>query len=715
MHVKAKALALVSVVILSLSGFFFYQGVSRHDRELALMVAKEEEAIDGSIRDIEKYVLHSYRVKIRQVIDNSPAIREAFAGRKRGLLLDAALPVFRDLREENGHFHAWDFNLPDGTVFLRVQKPDLFGDNISESRSIIKNTHNTETQRSGYDVGKHGAIYWVTQPVYHEGEYVGAAEFGILVTQLVEALVDKFGAEVAIIVKSSRWNQATFIKKGYRHFGENVLFTSGNSRYDLLPEDFVYSPDCDQELTLEGRSYVLHNCAALRDFKGERVGNVLVLQDITASVAERRNFILLALALSGAFFCVSFGVLYVSFGGLIGNLEDYAEENRVAREEIEEARSKLELRVKERTKDLQSINEAMKVEMAARVKVEEELRESHARLLLILEGLDANVYVADMETYEVLFINKAARENFGDIVGRKCWETIQSGQSGPCAFCTNKQLVNAEGAPSGTTTWEFRNADQGRWYVIQDRAVRWVDGTLVRLAIASDITERKQAEEKMQASLREKDVLLKEIHHRVKNNMQIISSLLNLESAAAGEIGGQDLFRDSQSRIRAMALVHEKLYQSRDLAKIDFRDYLEDMVGSLYALYNADRKRVRTVVTTGRIYLGIESAILCGLIINELVTNSLRHAFPDGRAGEIRISLAQDSLGEDGESSYELTVKDNGVGVPPDFSLHQARTLGLQLVTGLAEHQLQGRVHFERNGGTSFSVSFRELKYKGRT
>jgi PAS domain S-box-containing protein len=715
MHVKNKALALVSLIILCLSGFFLFQGISRQNREIESMLAQEEKILDITIGNIERYALHIYRVKIKQLLENNPAIGAAFAERDRDVLYRRALPLYDDLREENEHFHAWDFNLPDGTVFLRVQKPELYGDDISKSRAIVQRVHESRKQQAGYDIGKHGAIYWVAQPVFHDGEYVGATEFGVPVRQLVDALRGKFLTEVATLVKASRWHRATFVDKGYRLFGDYVLMTHGSSAYSLIPDDFVFSPECDQEIVLEGRTHILHKCSVLRDFKGDPVGSILVLRDISGMEAERKRFIAVALALTGALFCASFAVLYVSFGALIGNLENYAEKNRVAREEVEEARSKLEVRVRERTADLRSINEAMQMEIAARAKVEEALRDSHERLLLVLDGLDANVYVADMESYDILFINKAAKENFGDIVGRKCWETIQSGQSGPCAFCTNRQLVDSEGNPAGASTWEFRNADQGKWYIIQDRAIRWADGKLVRLAIATDITGRKQAEEKIRASLREKEVLLKEIHHRVKNNMQIISSLLNLESAAAGAEGEKDIFRDSQSRIRAMALVHEKLYQSGDIANINFQDYIENMIRSLYALYDADRERIRPVIRAEGVALGIDTAIPCGLIINELVTNSLRHAFPEGRAGEIRISVRQSTSGDGGKKSYELIVRDDGVGVPASVSLHDAGTLGLQLVTGLAEHQLQGKAHLERNGGAAFSVRFRELQYKGRT
>lgn len=715
MHVKNKALALVSLIILCLSGFFLFQGIYRHDREVESMIAKEEEVIDGAIADIERYSFHSYRVKIKQIVENNHDLRAAFARRDRDLLVKHAGPIYEDLQEENAHFHAWDFNEPDGRVFLRVQRPELHGDNIWETRAIIQRVHESREPQDGYDIGKHGPIYWVAHPVFHGGGYAGATEFGIPALQLVEALKKKFHAEVAILVKTSLWHQASLVKQGYRSFGEHILMSDKDSAYSLIPEDFSFSPPGDQEIILGDRDFILHSCSVLRDFRGDPVGNILVLQDVSEKTAERKRFIAVALGVTGLLFSASFAVLFFSFGGLIGNLEEYAEENRKAREEVEDARGRLEHRVRQRTADLQSINQALEMEISARAKVEEALRESHERLLLVLDGLDANVYVADMETYEILFINKAARENFGDIVGRKCWETIQSGQVGPCAFCTNRQLLDGEGKPSGTSIWEFKNEDQGKWYIIQDRAIRWVDGRTVRLAIATDITGRKLTEEKVRASLQEKEVLLKEIHHRVKNNMQIISSLLNLEAAAAGTEGDRDIFRDSQSRIRAMALVHEKLYQSHDLANINFREYIEDLIRTLYALYNADRGKVRTVVMAEGVTMGIDTAILCGLIVNELVTNSLRHAFPEGKTGEIRISLEQSGGGEGKREAYRLVVQDDGVGVPAVISLRDAGTLGLQLVTGLAEHQLQGKVSLERNGGARFTIQFQELAYRGRT
>ncbi|HEX2694810.1 MAG TPA: histidine kinase dimerization/phosphoacceptor domain -containing protein [Acidobacteriota bacterium] len=213
----------------------------------------------------------------------------------------------------------------------------------------------------------------------------------------------------------------------------------------------------------------------------------------------------------------------------------------------------------------------------------------------------------------------------------------------------------------------------------------------------------------MKSSLQEKEVLLKEIHHRVKNNMQVISSLLSLQSRHLDDPKAIGMFKDSQHRIRSMALVHEKLYQSKDLSKIDFGQYLQNLVVYLVPSYQVDSGRVQLKIDVGDAALGINSAIPCSLIVNELVTNALKHAFPGGRKGEVRVNLRR---GADGRST--LTVGDNGVGWPRGADFRKTDTLGMQLVTMLVD-QLDGAIELVRKSGTAFRISFRELKYKPRS
>ena len=224
-----------------------------------------------------------------------------------------------------------------------------------------------------------------------------------------------------------------------------------------------------------------------------------------------------------------------------------------------------------------------------------------------------------------------------------------------------------------------------------------------------DITERKKAEEQIKVSLKEKEILLREIHHRVKNNMQVITSLLSLQSDTIKDQEYADMFRESQERIRSMALIHETLYQSEDFANIDFDGYLWALINNLFISYGINPEIISMKIKTNDLSLALDYAIPCGLIINELVSNCLKHAFPDEREGEIQIVLQEIS-----ENEIELTVSDNGMGIPEEFDFGTTESLGLDLVKVLAEHQLGGRIEMNGTGGTRFSIRFMVKAEKAR-
>lgn len=225
------------------------------------------------------------------------------------------------------------------------------------------------------------------------------------------------------------------------------------------------------------------------------------------------------------------------------------------------------------------------------------------------------------------------------------------------------------------------------------------DGPMVLSAIV-DISDRKQKEEKIRAALREKEILLGEIHHRVKNNLQIVDSLLDLQLSKLDDPLVAGMLRDSQSRIRSMVLIHQTLYQSKDFARVDFAAFLDSLIPTLVASYGLDSNRIALSLEVGNVQLPLNAAIPCGLIVNELVTNVFKHAFPDGRRGGIWVSLVNG-----GENRVELSVTDDGVGLPPGLDVENTATLGLQLVCLLAD-QLGGAIRIERAAPTRFGLSF---------
>jgi PAS domain S-box-containing protein len=225
------------------------------------------------------------------------------------------------------------------------------------------------------------------------------------------------------------------------------------------------------------------------------------------------------------------------------------------------------------------------------------------------------------------------------------------------------------------------------------------DGTMVLSAIV-DISDRKQKEARITKALKEKDVLLSEIHHRVKNNLQVICSLLELQSARIVDPAAIEMLRDSQNRVRSMVQIHQTLYQSKDFAEVDFSQFLDALVPSLIASYDVDGSHVSLAIDAGQVRLPIDSAIPCGLAVNELISNALKHAFRPGQGGQIEVSLAYD-----GERDVVLRVSDNGVGVPDHVDLAHTETLGLQLVTLLAD-QLGGSAIMRRADPTCFTLRF---------
>ena len=223
------------------------------------------------------------------------------------------------------------------------------------------------------------------------------------------------------------------------------------------------------------------------------------------------------------------------------------------------------------------------------------------------------------------------------------------------------------------------------------------------LLVIEDVTERKRAEDKINASLQEKEILLKEVHHRVKNNFQVISSLLNLQSERIKDKHAFELFKISQNRIKTMALIHAELYQSEDLARIDFAKYIRKLVAALYNSYGVDFETIKLNINAPDVLLGVDTAIPCGLIINELVSNCLKHAFPAGKEGELHIDLRP------ANNKLTLTISDSGVGFPKDLDFRNTKTLGMQLVISLT-NQLDGTIELDKSGGgTTFYITFAKL------
>ncbi len=345
---------------------------------------------------------------------------------------------------------------------------------------------------------------------------------------------------------------------------------------------------------------------------------------------------------------------------------------------------------------------SMWVDISQRKQAEDELKSSEERLKIMFEYAPDAYYLNDRKG---TFIdgNIAAEEITGykreELIG-KSFLKLKLLPTKMIPKAAKLLINNIRGKTTGPDEFILNRKDGTQVPVeISTYPVKF-EGKMVVLGIARNITERKKTQEKIKASLKEKEVLLKEIHHRVKNNMQIISSLLNLQSAKIKDKNMQEIYKVSQDRIRTMALIHEKLYKSEDLASINFAKYIQSLTVHLFHSYRANTDIVRLKTDIEDIHLDINTSIPCALIINELVSNSLKYAFPDGRRGEITVKLRSDKQGK-----KTLVISDNGVGFPENFDLKKSDSLGLLLVTDLSK-QINGTVEFERIGGVTARIVF---------
>jgi len=338
---------------------------------------------------------------------------------------------------------------------------------------------------------------------------------------------------------------------------------------------------------------------------------------------------------------------------------------------------------------------------------EAELREREERFRQLAELLPETIFETDLEG-RLTLANRAAYQTFGysreDFTrGISALDMLAPEDRDRAQQNIGERL---SGKISKASEYTALTKDGRRFPVILHASpiVRQGEAAGLRGLIV-DITERKRTEDQLKAALREKEVLLREVHHRVKNNMQVISSLLNLQAGRITDPKLRGPFQESQGRVRAMSLIHETLFRSDSLGVIDFREYVSSLARDLFQAYATSSGRIALKIEAEKIELGLDQAVPLGLVINELMANSLKYAFPGGRRGEIRVqarSLDQDEV--------ELAVSDNGVGLPQDFNWRGAKTLGLSIVAGLVETQLGGTVSLDRQRGARFSIRFKRAQ-----
>lgn len=363
--------------------------------------------------------------------------------------------------------------------------------------------------------------------------------------------------------------------------------------------------------------------------------------------------------------------------------------------------------------ELAHMNAMLGTEIAERERIGIALRKERTLLQTILDSIGEGVVVADRDGKCLIFNPEAERllgrsatdegpRNWAEEYGLRLPDQVTPfpAEKLPLARAMRGEAVNDMEAFVSNA-----NLAIGRWLALTARPLKGDDASIQGgVVVFADITDRKRVEQELKISLFEKETLLKEIHHRVKNNMQVISSLLRLQSSSIQDPETQAIFRESQDRIRSIALIHEKLYQTHSLSRMDFAEYVRSLAAILIRTYGPRNGSVKMEVQAQPVWMDVNTAIPAGLILNELVSNCIKHAFPNNRVGRIQIELR-----EQPESIVELVVRDDGVGLPEGFAIDSTSSLGLRLVNLLAG-QAKASLQVKNGAGSEFRFLFGAIR-----
>jgi PAS domain S-box-containing protein len=390
-------------------------------------------------------------------------------------------------------------------------------------------------------------------------------------------------------------------------------------------------------------------------------------------------------------------------GDLARSMEKMALAIRKYRERQNNWNAYLEFEIEKSTKNLHQANTALEKEVKARKISEAGFRQSEERFKAIFESVTDCILVWN-RGYQCLYANQASKQIQGTrqpMVGKNIREVLS-----PYPEVMKLWMIRVDSVfEIGETIWVEDTMSVGNHTLHSESVlnpIRDQEGKIFAVGLVfRDVTRRKQMEQQIKASLAEKEILLKEIHHRVKNNLQVVSSILKMQSNLITDLEIIRIFRESQNRIASMSLVHEQLYKSENLAIIDFATYITDLVHSLEYSFGTDPDKIRVIVDVRHRDVGVDTAVPCGLIVNELISNAFKYAFGSGEKGQLSVLFQLQDKG-----MARLVIADTGPGIPREMDIGASQTLGLKLVNNLVTHQLEGNIIITRDQGTRVEINF---------
>lgn len=320
MNEKLQATLIVSIIITMLVVALLWQGNNQHAKALETQIRAAEIELQSTITTMEAFSFTPYRQRIKNLVDTSPRIIEAFAARDRQALHAATLPRYTALQKENKFFKIMHFHLPDGRTLLRMHKPEFYDDDLTEIRPLVTAVHKTFTSTAGFEVGRFGPFFRVVEPIFHEGTYVGALEFGILAHQVLEFLENIQGLQVTLFFAEDELKKSLLYDRSQvRDHGNFQVVSRDKDIFSRLPDTLLLDKS-SQRLSLGDKSYILHSRPIFKDFRNREIGGILVLQDISAAIAAKKTYLVSAIAFSLLMLTIALFVIYFYFNKVMGAL-----------------------------------------------------------------------------------------------------------------------------------------------------------------------------------------------------------------------------------------------------------------------------------------------------------------------------------------------------------------------------------------------------------
>jgi len=398
---KTKAILLVTSIITILSLFYSFHQVSTYNKQIDSYLVEEKKDFQQIFTSTQNFYFSIYNNWLINFIESNPENIKAFAEQDREKLYRLSRPIYDSLKKSYPYIHVMHFHLPDGHAFLRMHKPDIYGDDLRQIRPAIQKVNNSFKPLFGYEIGIFGAYYRIIQPVFHEGQYVGAVEIGVKTEEIVNELRRATGKETSAFFTTSFWRKASKNTQTHKVFGRHTLVENKPLIGKILPPHFTFSNAAEQ-ITQDGRTYLIHTLDGFKNCFQEPIGGIVAVQDISQEISEKKHFIFHSLLISAGLGTLCILVLSFSFQNLIGNLEE--------------------------AKEMQSllINELNR-EIEVRTETEKALTMNEIRHRHILNSLPDNIFLIDLN-FVITWANETALKLVPDFIGTQCGFCLKSSE-----------------------------------------------------------------------------------------------------------------------------------------------------------------------------------------------------------------------------------------------------------------------------------------------